>query len=741
MNFQDMKNSLRVLLLCLLCVAGSFSPLHAQDPTLEIYQVRVSAGHGTAVVVKDKTMKERLLIADNLAILKVKVASPTGASSFTTPYTITLEKDAYDINAALGVNYDGSGLSTAGAGGLEAELLSKSGALSAGTPATSTLTERVFEVAVTRDFDPASQTDLATAIKTALEALVSPTDVQLYDQIIAKVEVEDLFIAKKGSSATEVDTKIRSFNFKVENGSQSINYDNAALLFPQDKVYKAIIIDTGIRPEDGTLMAKTIMYKAATKLNAVFITHSDQDHWGGLGLGFSSVTQNYTSNTTDGLEKYLIADKIIGNGTNKVAFYYPSTPAMPNAQYANVSAELGKTFYTYVRNLISALPGVTEGEQSNAAGNNSRAAFSYQHWFPNADFILYSNGGDEMKLSTLMANCILRSKWGGSVDYSGFTAATVGTGANERDLQGCAGFDGVPSNNKSAVAKISWSKTGITKPFEFLVQGDLESGSKSGNIAYTKEFFLDKLWSGNDLITNWNTAGSQAAQQIARGGRAIPAELGIRVPRNTPFNDTFTIQGIERKGLKEGDNKYGTVTSASLGVRAAGTVAPEPVSQNLDQAVAYPDNGRFRLAAAIGNDVCLALVPHHGANTSNLWFKAKNVLYGTHQGGGGKWAHPKLTNVQAVEANVRADNYFFTWTDWEGGTIAKIRDVIGSPITNNAYTLKDDGALENANQQYWVFRVQDGLNSIEVSNGSVASKGDAVTQIINNPTDRIFNCN
>ena len=746
-----MKNIIRITLLCIICMAGlNPDAVYAQNPLLEIYQVRVSTGHGTVVVVKDKTANERLKVED-LAIMKVKVTADS-AAPFNRPYTVELEKETYDINGQLGVTYDGTNLEGAGSGLLGTKLIGKSSSLNGSNLLSPPGTFKTFEVAIVKDFDPAEDhSALLASIKAKLDTLSNPTNEQLYEQIINEVKNNPLFIAKKDSDADDIDSSIENLVFKVDDGSQNIPYEQATKLFPQHKVYKAIMIDTGVKAEDGTMMVNTVMYKAATKLNALFITHSDQDHWGGLGLGFSPSTQRYTSNATNGLEKYIVRDKIIGNGTEKVNFYYPSTPGEANDNYSNVTLTHGKSFYYYLKNLISALPGETDA-QDDAAGTSTRNAFAYHHWFPNTEYDMYQQGVHTVKLSTLMANCVLTSKWNNRTSYTDFSSGEVGTGLNKRDLVGC-NFDnkGVRSNNKSTVSVITWEKTGVIQTFKFLVQGDLESGSKSGNIAYTKQLFLEKIWTGanrtGNLITNWENPGSQAARQIARGGRAIPAELGIRVPRNTPFDDAFTIQGIERKGMKEGDNRYGTVSFASTGVRATGSTASAPVTQNLDQAVAYPDQGRFRLSAAIGDNVCLALIPHHGANTSNLWFKSKNVIYGTHKEGGGlkngkcMWCHPKLTNVQAVNYNVGAKKYFFTWTDWSGGTIEGVRAVIGDTDGKSAFTLKNQDVGENTNQQYWVFRVQDTLDSFEVSNGSVSSKSDATAQIISNPGNRVFQCN
>ena len=107
MNFHKMLNNIRILLLCTICIAGGLHRLHAQDPTLEIYQIRVAKGHGTVVIVKDKTANERPMVED-LAIMKVKVTADD--SPFDKPFTVTLEKGSYDIDGALSTTYDGSDL-------------------------------------------------------------------------------------------------------------------------------------------------------------------------------------------------------------------------------------------------------------------------------------------------------------------------------------------------------------------------------------------------------------------------------------------------------------------------------------------------------------------------------------------------------------------------------------------------------------------------------------------------------
>lgn len=391
-------------------------------------------------------------------------------------------------------------------------------------------------------------------------------------------------------------------------------------------VRKSVLIDAGDNQNDAILIREVIKNVADNKLDRVYITHGDKDHWGGMP-------------GANGLLKNL--EMITPTEGSKVTLMYNGMKSTGHRNWRDTPP----TFKNALNQIID---------------NN---VFSHENWdlkdwsHNEADYDL----GGSATIKTLAIDCKLNT-WVSGAD----------------NMSGCDNNKAEGKNNRSGVLLISWGD------FSYLIQGDLQASSSDTpnpheRIAATISAYNPLLRSETRLPSKWNDGLSQWTITISEQeyndnvleGSGLPYTEGIvRKPVKSIVNTGKSAYNPTTGSRKRKREASATTTAADF------KTSMTTVNQfNNNTFIAWPDKGRHELAELINThngslgygEVTVGLVPHHGGLTSNLWFSTKHAIYGTPVTPN-RHPHPEFHTVQATYNTVGARYMYFTYLNDGSGS-------------------------------------------------------------------------
>lgn len=451
------------------------------------------------------------------------------------------------------------------------------------------------------------------------------------------------------------------YQIKVSVGHATlIVYKNSAGI-----VQKSVLVDVGDSVEDAELIREVIHRRANHQLDRVYITHGDQDHWGGLGT---------RGKYADGLilkrKAATFSTDITAAAGSKITLKYTGAIKKDDGTSIAYPLDLGHNVSLGNRNMDASPQGLITN-LNNAHQNNAWSVMDWQ--YNDADYYLGTAATDPV-IITLAADCKLKN-W----------AATD----NTKLMNGCDASGGAGKNNRSGVLLIKWSD------FTFLIQGDLQAaqsaprnttdpnGSPGSRIAATVQAYnpyqnpatqFPNYWEGNSSDQNAKTIKGTAYKKLVKDGAVSAGEpstsgivrdkiQGLLYSGESAYDPT-KIAGYKRKRASDFKLDGDEIKPAFF---AANNTTVNYLNKRTF--IAWPDRGRWELAKLInsynGNNgdgkVSVALVPHHGALTANLWFRTDHAIYGTPEHVSQSHPHPEFYCVRAVHNTVGATNMYFTY--------------------------------------------------------------------------------
>lgn len=469
-------------------------------------------------------------------------------------------------------------------------------------------------------------------------------------------------ITLKGPRILE-DLNLEIYQIKVSEGHATLvvvkNIDT-------DEVVSSTLIDAGKTIADGELIAKTIIDNAGSKLDNVFITHYDRDHYGGLSPNDGLLDQRCKVGNS-GEFNIVPANPIV----NKLQLY-----GVKDDTQNRVPSSLNTRINTYI----------------------NTNTLTFNSWEVDTELSL-SGAGNEIKLITLAVNGTLRN------------------GLQREKLS---------KNNRSGAALIVWGD------FTFLVQGDIQGAGKDDQIGRTNAFYWPNQANPTKRIPiNWETSTTSG-------------QLAQNLVINTSAPASGSNSGILRLNVNEMDK---------AGLPAQNPIAVIDIENETDAQkalkglsmfyhkyyIAYPNEWLHQLGGLIDdyNDAgnyahaCVALIPHHGAMSSNAWFDTKYGIISNNARG--NHGHPLPQAVEAAYHTAGISDFYFTYLE-DGKTYhGKVLDRL-TEITNwkNNYVSTTVPFVQDVNfhvldatQKYFKINViqdEDGEKNFQINNG------DAVTQ-------------
>lgn len=424
-----------------------------------------------------------------------------------------------------------------------------------------------------------------------------------------------------------------SGNIKLEIYQIKVRVGHATLIVARHKeirttIYKSILIDAGNSGSDADNIAQVIIDKAAGRLDAVFVTHHDQDHWGGLTM---------SQNTKALLRRRCIAGQDLYS-PNMLNLYFnhtvAGTPPIDNDP-------TGLNMWN-----INKINEVAKNNINIINWNNSTA---------DIPLVTTPSGTSLVQLKTLAANGYLKGE----------------NNANQRALvwDSEIGTDGKKhahfKNNASAVALITWDD------FSFLIQGDLEAA------------FAGTTYNHQHRNVNVNTQGTEYhVKYTTEKGRGIkpstivsPTDDWDNISAKTNLfyetddvrnelddkSNSYTIRMEELRGSSEIFLGFDPLSSSRKRIRRV-------LTQFNEQIVTAAPNAWFhRLGKQINDQngagayahACMALVPHHGAKTSNLWFDTDLAIIGSNRYN--THSHPRKEALIALYNTARPRHAYVTY--------------------------------------------------------------------------------
>ena len=426
---------------------------------------------------------------------------------------------------------------------------------------------------------------------------------------------------------TPDNTLLEIYQIKVKEG-------HATLLVTKKKddpsvVYSSTLIDAGKSSTDAEIIAGVIQAKAGGKLDAVFVTHHDEDHWGSLTKSSAN-------------SKALLARRCKTGGSlyseKKLKLYYNHAVA----NETNDNSPFGLTNWN--RNKIKTVSGNRNGDNIEILQWNNQTA--------DYPLVPSSDGSSFIWLKTLAVNGYLKGD----------------TDPTKRLLMGSSIPTGRPGkkkrppafkNNASAVALITWDD------FSFLIQGDLEAAfagkryqEQGKDVAVETDGvpFEVKMTAGRGInsminpqwVANKNKSSLAWNNTNARTNKALATAPELNVN-----NNSYVIRMNELLGPVGETNDDGEVIKKRMVDLLAGqnwVAAPNDWHHRLGQMIAQ-ENGTGKYAYA-----CMALVPHHAGLTSNIWFNTDHALIGSNRTN--LHGHPHKNAIIALQ-NTATPKYLY----------------------------------------------------------------------------------
>ena len=373
----------------------------------------------------------------------------------------------------------------------------------------------------------------------------------------------------------EEDLKLYIYQIRVTEGHATL-----LVVKHHNKVVSSTLIDAGkSRKDDAELIAKVINNRADSKLDHVFITHYDTDHYHGLVDGGNS-------NPSDGILKRRCGPSPKLSSS--------SAPSSKLKLYRNKIGETAPSVLTHTINAYSA--------------NIDDINWTVGTVLDLSPVVgLFNDLSNKIKLQTLAV-------------HGELIGSTL-----ELDVKN--------KNSRSGVALITWGD------FSFLVQGDLQGGGGSKQrIGRTNAHY--RPTKANELRripSSWT--GSTTDQNAS--------DLDIKKPNS--------IEGIKRKINSDVTKKNVSITSIPLSLADFPHDIGYPIQWHHELGDKINDhNGSGEYAHA-----CLALIPHHGAPTSNLWFDSKYAIVGSNATN--SHGHPVPQAIVAAYHTAGVEHFFFTY--------------------------------------------------------------------------------
>lgn len=418
-----------------------------------------------------------------------------------------------------------------------------------------------------------------------------------------------------------------------------VNEGHATLLVTKKKddpsvVYSSTLIDAGKGNDDAETIEGVIKAKAGGKLDAVFVTHHDVDHWGGL-------TNSSADNDALLARRCKTSGSLYSEKKLKLYYNHTVTDSTNNNNKTNDNSPYG-------------LDNWNKQKIKDEAGNKGENIDIFQWNNQTADYPLVpaNNGPSFIWLKTLAVNGYLRDEKDKSKRLLLGSSAPTGTSKKKRP----------PSfkNNASAVALITWDD------FSFLIQGDLEAAftgkytwqqrtidvetqGKSFEIKMTagrgKTSMINPKWmsDNNKSQLTWNSTTARTNKATAD-----PQELSLTDPNYIIRMGPGAAN--KKKKRKRKDEIEEMVDQLEVQDWVA---APNDWHHRLGQKIAQ-ENGTGKYAYA-----CMALVPHHAGLTSNLWFNTDHAIIGSNKSN--RHNHPNKNSIIALHNTARPKYLYVTY--------------------------------------------------------------------------------
>lgn len=424
------------------------------------------------------------------------------------------------------------------------------------------------------------------------------------------------------AQANSANTRLEIYQIKVTEGHATLVVTKSTAT--PSVIYKSVLIDAGNDNRDANAIETVINNVAGGRLDAVFVTHHDKDHWGGL----------YGSNGSNGLlgKRCRPSGSLYDENTLKLYLNHAVSsnlndndnhPAGPQWDMANIKSYAGGAENINIKNWTNGLRDIPLVPASTG----------------NPSFIW---------LKTLAVN--------GYLEGENTTVQRLMLGKK------ATGFF---KNNASAVALITWDD------FSFLVQGDLEAA------------FAGQHYKHNDRNVAVNTQGKpfEIKKSTEKGKMVRPRGMtstGLWAATNAKTNHYYgrgktsnqldDINGnyvIRMNQLNKGD----VITSSSTSPSSPAAKRIKTTITGLSEAnwVAAPSDWYHKLGQKINSangrgayaHACVALVPHHGAETSNLWFDTDHAIIGSNRSN--KHRHPKKDALIALYNSAKPKYTYITY--------------------------------------------------------------------------------
>ena len=473
-------------------------------------------------------------------------------------------------------------------------------------------------------------------------------------------------------------------------------------------VISSNLIDTGLGDGDATIIKGVIDNVADSKLDNIFLSHGDEDHVGGtkkLSEYFASGSLN-CRNCGNGSNSAKSATTTLHSGyvhsNSKPSIFYQDNRYFGN----HLSRGTNSTFSTWWSSVF------TTPSQNNSM---NRVV-----WLANEQLDLITGSSNPSfsnpVLKTHSMSCYVPGDSNGNPSLDGCGSAAAN-----------ASLSAVHKNNRSSVLTIEWGD------FKFLIQGDLE-GSTNGNGKAEIGLTVAGISEWNKKADLYETfvapsTGLSSARSIYPSNVSSPDRL-VKIQGNQVNNTAanYFSQGVERAKWTGERSSRGAIDAAIIHATHRSPVA-------------IPDRGRYNLFNTAIGEVCVALIPHHGALTSNLWYTAGINVYGTPKNAGkaAGFYHPRIANIIAAKTQTGGKANFYTYTENKGGDRNTVLSAIKSAVPESEvrHNVLDD--LDT----FWNFRVeQNNKARVKIYKGSTYINATGSTIEYGSVNSNIgFNCN
>ncbi|MDH7445941.1 hypothetical protein [Aquimarina sp. 2201CG14-23] len=426
-------------------------------------------------------------------------------------------------------------------------------------------------------------------------------------------------------------------NLRLSINQIPVSKGHATLVVTKDiattppKIISSVLIDAGYDNTDAIKIINVINKEAKGRLDRVYITHVDQDHWGGLRT-YDPKEKEFNDNKL-GILAYRCDATSLGNpysifqkNTNKLLIFY------------NEEEEKSPLF---------------QGKYDNFPIAKIQLNLAQKLWKSDQKHLVLGNSqdGKPILLKTLAVNLEMKSS------TSKIETSTLGSGASK--------------NDRSGVIIITWDH------FSFLIQGDLQGDPLSNNrnnpalhsevsrtiTSYTsrnnfynyRELRLPEEYEYNKEKDN-PAAKSLTFDQI----EAINPELNTGFFRIPLINFNYLTKEQEDKLRKKTPNKVLNILDSDYVMSNKDYIASVDISRHKLAEVIETHNGDSGYGHA-----CIALAPHHGGNTANLWFDTGIAIIGTNNRN--EYGHPRPEALRSLYTTSGVRDYYFTYLLNKGG--------------------------------------------------------------------------